>query len=124
MVNHFPVMSLAFFVISLCICVSAVAQTPETGKMMTRWAKMVPPDLPLPEYPRPTMVRPDWLNLNGSWQFADAKEGEAPPLGRDLKERILVPFAPQSRLSGIHRHTERAWYRRTFEVPAKWAGKR
>ncbi len=124
MLNHFPVMIIALFLISLCVCVNAVAQTPETGKMMTRWAKMVAPDLPLPEYPRPTMVRPDWLNLNGPWQFDDAKDGEAPPLGRDLKERILVPFAPESRLSGIHRHAERVWYRRTFEVPAKWAGKR
>ena len=40
-----------------------------------------------------------------------------------LAERILVPYPVESALSGIMRHEERMWYRRTFTVPAKWSGK-
>lgn len=47
---------------------------------------------PLPEYPRPQLARPDWQNLNGSWQFAAATEGQALPAGQELAERVLVPF--------------------------------
>ena len=40
------------------------------GRIMTRWAAEVRPDLVLPEYPRPQMVRERWLNLNGLWDYA------------------------------------------------------
>ncbi|MYZ17344.1 sugar-binding domain-containing protein, partial [Streptomyces sp. SID337] len=59
-------------------------------------------------------------NLNGSWQFAAAEEGEKPPVGKDLKEKILVPYPVESQLSGIERHEDRMWYRRTFTVPENW----
>src|SRR4029077_15964216 len=85
---------------------------PTPGKLMTRWAKDVSPDHPLPEYPRPQMVRKDWLNLNGLWQFAPAAEHATPPLGRNLERRILVPFPMESALSGVGERHERAWYRR------------
>ena len=55
---------------------------PAKGPLMTHWAKDVTPDKALPEYPRPQMVRPDWQNLNGLWQFAVAKEDEEPPIGK------------------------------------------
>ena len=54
------------------------------------------------------------------WQFASAAAGETPPFGQDLAERILVPYPVESALSGIMRHEERMWYRRTFTVPANW----
>lgn len=85
---------------------------------MTRWAADVSPENVLPEYPRPQMVRPRWQNLNGLWQFGVAEEGEAPPIGRELPERILVPYPVESALSGVGRHHDRVWYRRTFRVPA------
>jgi Concanavalin A-like lectin/glucanases superfamily/PA14 domain/Glycosyl hydrolases family 2, sugar binding domain/Glycosyl hydrolases family 2/Glycosyl hydrolases family 2, TIM barrel domain len=88
--------------------------------IMSRWADDVNPSRPHPEYPRPQMVRDDWRSLNGRWQFAGAQEGEAPPFGRRLDERITVPFPVESRLSGVERHEERMWYRRTFEVPRSW----
>src|SRR5690606_15756715 len=80
----------------------------------------VNPRNPLPEYPRPQLVRNRWRSLNGEWQFAAAKEGEAPPIGRDLDERIVVPFPVESQLSGLQRHEERMFYRRTFTVPDGW----
>ncbi len=69
-------------------------------------------------------MRSRWLNLNGEWQFANAVEGETPPAGRNLGEAILVPFPVESALSGIMRHQDRMWYRRTFTIPAEWAGER
>jgi len=93
------------------------------GPLMTRWAKEVSPVNARPEYPRPQMVRKQWQSLNGLWQFAARAENEPPPIGSELKERILVPFPVESALSGIMRHESRMWYRRTFEVPKDWQGK-
>ncbi|HEV3085220.1 MAG TPA: glycoside hydrolase family 2 TIM barrel-domain containing protein [Gemmataceae bacterium] len=97
---------------------------PAKGPLLTRWAKEVRPDKVHPEYPRPQMVRKDWLNLNGLWQLGFATRDEAPPFGKDLTERILVPFPVESALSGIMKHADRLWYRRTFTLPAGWSGKR
>ncbi|WP_201762076.1 MULTISPECIES: PA14 domain-containing protein [unclassified Nonomuraea] len=92
--------------------------------LRSQWADDVDPANPLPEYPRPQLVRDRWQSLNGTWQFAPAKEGEAAPIGRDLPERIVVPYPVESQLSGIGRHEESMWYRRTFEVPRGWRGDR
>ncbi|GGS76837.1 PA14 domain-containing protein [Streptomyces griseoviridis] len=91
-----------------------------TYELRTDWADEVGPDNALPEYPRPQLTRDDWRSLNGSWQFAAAEAGEQPPVGRSLKERILVPYPVESQLSGIERHEDRMWYRRTFTVPEDW----
>ncbi len=97
---------------------------PADGPLMTRWAKDVKPAKVLPEYPRPQMVRKDWMNLNGLWQFAEGKEGDAAPVGKSLDGQILVPFPVESALSGVMKHSDRLWYRRTFQVPKDWSGKR
>ena len=97
---------------------------PAAGPLMTRWAKDVTPDKVLPEYPRPQMVRKEWQNLNGLWQFAIASGKEEAPIGRTLPEQILVPFPVEAALSGIMKHAERVWYRRTFTVPKEWQGQR
>jgi hypothetical protein len=91
-----------------------------TYSIRTRWASKVDPARPLPEYPRPQLTRADWRSLNGTWQFATAKEGDAPPVGRTLGERIVVPYPVESALSGITRGEDRMWYRRTFTVPDGW----
>jgi len=88
--------------------------------MTTPWSDDVSSTNALPEYPRPQMRRERWQNLNGVWQFAAAAVGESPPLGQDLAERVLVPYPIESALSGIHRHEDRMWYRRTFTVPRTW----
>ncbi|WP_028798802.1 glycoside hydrolase family 2 [Streptomyces sp. 142MFCol3.1] len=98
-----------------------------TYELRTRWADDVGPDNALPEYPRPQLTRTAWKNLNGRWQFAAAGAGERPPVGRTLGEHILVPYPVESQLSGLERHEDRMWYRRTFTVPADWrigSGKR
>lgn len=85
-------------------------------------------DLPRPEYPRPQFVRDAWLNLNGEWEFAFDDNNEGLRLGwhdgRELPRRIIVPFAYQTKLSGINDKSihECVWYARTFEVIGEWQG--
>jgi len=107
-----------------CSRSAMAAWEPAKGPLMTRWAKDVSPETVHGEYPRPQMVRQDWQNLNGLWQYAMAAEGEAPPVGKDLDGKILVPFPIQSALSGVMQHADRLWYRRTFTVPKAWKGRR
>jgi hypothetical protein len=105
---------------------AATATAPDQGwkrlapPLSTPWTSQVGPDNALPEYPRPQLTRDDWQNLNGVWQFAAATPGQAPPLGKDLAERILVPYPVESALSGIMRHETQMWYRRSFSVPRDW----
>ncbi len=101
------------------------AWQPAAGPLKTRWAAEVSPENALPEYPRPQMVRRDWMNLNGLWYLAiTAKEAPKPDL---FQTQILVPFPVESALSGVMKpvsENDRIWYRRTFEVPRKWRGQR
>jgi beta-galactosidase/beta-glucuronidase len=85
--------------------------------------------VPRSEYPRPQFVRKDWLCLNGPWEFEiDWGDSglERGLLDRPLKDRILVPFCPESELSGIGQRDfmPAVWYRRQVEVPPEWAEKR
>ncbi|MFV0443764.1 MAG: sulfatase-like hydrolase/transferase [Planctomycetaceae bacterium] len=98
--------------------------------LVTRFAADLDPAKPLPEYPRPQMVRENWLNLNGYWNYAIAP-------GRSLSDgmhdvasspdkwdgRILVPFCAESLLSGVRKtvgHDHALWYHRKFTVPKDW----
>ena len=94
------------------------------ASLTTPWTHEVSPANALPEYPRPQLTRSRWQNLNGTWQFAEASAGESPPTGKNLSDRILVPYPVESALSGIARHVDRMWYRRTFAVPLSWRGDR
>ncbi|WP_257447797.1 AbfB domain-containing protein [Archangium lipolyticum] len=100
------------------------AWAPKPPPLSTPWTSQVSTTNALPDYPRPQMVRSDWLNLNGEWQFGNATAGQTPPFGQNLPESVLVPFPIESGLSGIKRHQDRMWYRRTFTVPAAWSGRR
>lgn len=85
------------------------------------------PALPKPEHPRPQLVRKNWMNLNGIWSFEiDAGDSglERGLAKRELTNEILVPFAPESTLSGIEHvdFMEAVWYRRTVTIPQEWAG--
>ncbi len=85
--------------------------------------------IPRPEYPRPQFVRPDWLCLNGTWQFEIDTGDSGYERGvheRDLATHITVPFCPESTLSGIGNVDFMAavWYRRTVTIPQEWDGRR
>ena len=103
--------------------VNLEAQRAKRAAIATRWAKDVDVTNPLPEYPRPQMVRKDWLSLNGIWQFQSGLADEPVP-ANPLRSKIVVPFPVESALSGVMMHFDRLWYRRTFSVPAEWNGKR
>jgi len=85
--------------------------------------------IPRPEHPRPQFVRPHWLNLNGVWQFEldDSDSGlERGVLERELRGTIVVPFAPESELSGVADTDfhDAVWYRRDIRVPVEWPDER
>ena len=87
--------------------------------------------VPRNEYPRPQLVRAEWLCLNGEWQFEidNAKSGMERKLyenSRELSGKINVPFCPESKLSGVENRDFMAavWYKRTVDIPNEWKGKR
>ncbi len=94
----------------------------QTAPLMTDWAQQVDPTNTLPEYPRPQMVRTNWLNLNGIWQFQAGATNDPVPIGQTLSGEILVPFPMESAISGVMQHHSFSWYRRNFTVPADWNG--
>ena len=113
--------------LALVACVAAPARAqwqPAAGPLKTRWAKDVSPTKAHPEYPRPQMVRKDWLNLNGLWDFAITGKDDKPSA---FTTQILVPFPVESALSGVMTpvsETNRLWYRRYFDTPRAWIGRR
>jgi len=98
---------------------------PVPGHIMTRWAKDVSPGKVLAEYPRPQMVREQWQNLNGLWDYAITKVDATKT--EKFDGQILVPFPIESALSGVKKQfsrNERLWYHRSFAAPALADGKR
>ncbi|PFG29549.1 glycoside hydrolase family 2 protein [Paramicrobacterium agarici] len=112
-------------------------------KWLTPWGENLDADNPLPEYPRPQLVRDSYLNLNGQWQHAftplrsttqdaatasgplSVPDPSAPPSMWDGD--IVVPFSPETPLSQVERMLqpdEVLWYRRTFTLPPDRAGER
>lgn len=98
---------------------------PVPGPMKTQWTDDVSPKNAHPEYPRPQMVRSNWRNLNGLWDYAITSGDSAVPAKYD--GQILVPYPVESSLSGVKRmvyETNRLWYRRTFTLPQNWDNSR
>ena len=91
---------------------------PVEGRIMTRWADEVDPQNTLGEYPRPSMVRDgQWTSLNGLWDYAIVPAESPQPAQWD--GRILVPFAPESALSGVGRtvgEENALWYKTSFKA--------
>ncbi|MGL4594631.1 MAG: glycoside hydrolase family 2 protein [Thermoguttaceae bacterium] len=123
------------------------AKNNQTISLLTPWGKEVNAQNVHTDYPRPTMVREEWLNLNGLWEWNEqfgnescltvSSFGENPatkiPIVSDAiyKNRILVPFPIESHLSGIgnaaNRTTnsvEQSEYRRFFTIPSNWRDQR
>ena len=84
-------------------------------QLYTRWGKALDPNDILQEYPRPLLRRESYVNLNGYWDYAFTKKFKKP---ETYDGRILVPFSPESVLSGVERQLkpdEYLWYRRQFD---------
>jgi beta-galactosidase/beta-glucuronidase len=95
------------------------------SKIVTEWAAQVNPANPLPEYPRPQMVRNNWKNLNGLWNYSIRPKDEAATTSSDGK--ILVPFAVESALSGVAKTVGKdsvLWYKTSFAVPSSMKGQK
>ena len=116
---------LALVVGALMLMDQSAQWQPAAGPLRTRWASEVSPDRVLPEYPRPQLVRAEWRNLNGLWDYAIRPRDEQAPTTFD--GTILVPFPIESALSGVMKkvgEANRLWYHRTFDVPAAWRDRR
>ena len=109
----------------------AMAATPDqattwngkTAPLATPWTAQVSPGNALPEYPRPQLARPSlehpqWLSLNGLWQYASSDGQGAPPFGQTLKDQVLVPYPIESVLSRVQKHADFMFYRRLVNIPA------
>ena len=132
--SHIKKNMIFFLITSLCLSIiSCTKKTeiqemewrPVEGRIMTRWAKDVSPSNAHPDYPRPQMMRKEWMSLNGLWEYAVRPEDEGTPEQYD--GLILVPFPVESALSGVQKPVgkeNRLWYRRTFDTPKEWTKKR
>ena len=89
-------------------------------KIVSSWAEKVNPAAPLPEYPRPQLVRNNnWKNLNGLWEYAIIPKNQQEPA--KYQGHILVPFAVESALSGVGKTVGKdsvLWYKNTITLPA------
>lgn len=86
-------------------------------QLYTRWGKNLDRDHVLEEYPRPLLMREDYQILNGWWDYAFTIGYKQP---QQYEGRILVPFSPETALSGVGRQLkpdEYLWYRRNFDLP-------
>jgi len=94
---------------------------PKLTKLITKWGSEVTAENAWTEYPRPQMARNNWTNLNGHWDYAITSE-EQQDVPEKWDGKILVPYALESKLSGVQRlldPEEALWYRRTFDWSEK-----
>ena len=121
-----PVSFAAIFLLLVTLTFTQAADwQPAKAPLMTRWAAEVSPTNALPEYPRPQLVRSNWLNLNGLWDYTITSDTATQT--SMFAGKILVPFPVESALSGVmtnfNEHSK-LWYRRQFSVPETWRGQR
>ena len=126
---------LLMVVMALLMSVASQAQEWQrlSAKLMTPWGEQIDPNHVWEEYPRPQLVRPTWMNLNGVWGYFRRTNRSSlayEPSSSRFTQRILVPFGVESALSGIM-HTDLSvvansvlMYRRTFTLTPDFDGKR
>ena len=108
--------------ITIAALAAMVAGLAQTAPMMTEWGKKVTPENAWRGYPRPQMVRANWTNLNGEWDYAVTSVTNTPGRPEKWDGKILVPFPIESALSGVGRllkPDEFLWYTRTIECDPK-----
>ncbi|MDB5231969.1 MAG: lacZ 3 [Chitinophagaceae bacterium] len=94
------------------------------AQLTTQWTSQVTPANAHREYPRPQMVRDEWQNLNGLWDYAITPEQDEKVT--NWQGKILVPYPVESLLSGVKKAVgpiNKLWYHKTFTVPAAWKNK-
>ena len=99
------------------VAISAIAEP-----MMTEWGEKVTPENAWRGYPRPQMVRANWTNLNGEWDYAVTSVTDTSGRPEKWDGKILVPFPLESTLSGVGRllkPDEFLWYTRKIECDPK-----
>jgi beta-galactosidase/beta-glucuronidase len=114
-----------FMMILWSVCLLSISTvSSQQEQLLTRWAADVSPENVLPEYPRPQLVREQWLNLNGLWDYAITNLNAEQPT--EFDSEILVPFPIESLLSGVQERVmvRPVWYHRTFTTPEDWADQR
>ena len=137
-------LSVSGLILTLCWFSSCKTSTSEykiaDAPILTEFVTNVEQEQPFPEYPRPQMVREDWMNLNGLWKYKidtidfEPVQGltESPSwtdheIPGEWDGEILVPFAIDAPLSGVKhilRPDEVLWYQRKVEIPSDWKDKK
>ncbi len=100
----------------------ALAYAHAPSPLMTTWGEKITPENAWREYPRPQMVRANWTNLNGEWDYAVTSVTNTPGRPTKWDGKILVPFCLESALSGVGRLLEPdqfLWYTRTITCDPK-----
>ena len=107
---------------NIMFCAALLAVLAQAAPMMTTWGEKVTSGNAWRGYPRPQMVRANWTNLNGEWDYAVTSVTNTPGRPEKWDGKILVPFPIESALSGVGRllrPDEFLWYTRTIECDPK-----
>ena len=118
--------TLTIVALAAATMLSAQEWAPKQAPLMTQWGERVTAENAHREYPRPQMVRSQWQNLNGLWNYSVTSKDAAKPESIS-QGQILVPFAIESALSGVQQKftpEDKLWYETEFTVPKSWKGKR
>lgn len=109
---------LVLLVIPVALLRRKASKRPQvTHTLLTPWGEGLDAANVLAEYPRPQLVRDSYLNLNGMWEYAITDTEDLP---KEFDGKILVPFSPESVLSGVNRQLkpgQTLWMRRSLSIP-------
>ncbi|WP_248602870.1 glycoside hydrolase family 2 protein [Algoriphagus marincola] len=97
----------------------------QSARLTTPWTSKVDSKAPLPEYPRPQLVRTEWQNLNGLWDYSILPKGVLPETS--FTDKITVPFPVESFLSGVQKEVgpeNELWYEKSFDLTLSTKNKR